>query len=396
MRAWGRLPSEVVEDLRKREWDNSGRLIARLLGDRTFPIAQPLKPPTGSQALENIAHFHEYIGAWMTWPKAGQVIWESRKYQQLGEHRVPVSLKIDSIQALIEALGENAVARSHRWAARMSPLLEIEQKLFPCVVKQLSALELLSVTDVKLLAKTLTQLKSGMGKGLYLRALPLVGVDTKFVETHQTLLVALLDGLYGQEVSSAGGLESWLCCTPVPKNWLFVRPLCPATRSALAGLSLLRLSLEQLLEHPLPGKRILVVENYQSGFALPTLADTVAVFGGGLNTLWMQALWLKQKEIGYWGDIDTWGLKILAEVRQRQPHVQALMMDEAALEAHANRTVHEPSPVAAPLTGLTLEELGLFESLRSGARGFGRLEQERLSQDFIVSRLLAWIAGNPV
>lgn len=391
MRAWGRLPGEVVAELRKREWDNPGRLKSRLLGDRSFPISRPLKPPTGNQALDDVAHFHAYIGAWMKWPKAEQVVWEPRKYQQLGEHSVPVSLKVDSIQALIEALGGDAVERSHRWAARMNPLLEIEQKLFPVLVKQLPALELLSVTDVELLAKTLLQLKPGMGEGLYRRALPLVGVDSKFVETYQALLVALLDGLHDQQVSMVGGLEPWLCCIPVPNNWLFVRPLCPATRRALAGFSLLKISLDQLLEQPLPGMRILVVENIQSGFALPQLPNTVAVFGGGRNTSWLQAEWLSQKEIGYWGDIDTWGLKILAEVRLRQPHVQALMMDGFTLAAHIERGVDEPSPTDAPSAGLTLEELDLFESLRARERGVGRLEQERLSQDFIVSRLLAWI-----
>ncbi|NIR95359.1 MAG: hypothetical protein GWO08_17420, partial [Gammaproteobacteria bacterium] len=64
---------------------------------------------------------------------------------------------------------------------------------------------------------------------------------------------------------------------------------------------LLQLSTQTLRAAPLPATNILVVENTQSGYGLPALNDTVAVFGGGANVSWMDAPWLRDKNIGYWG-----------------------------------------------------------------------------------------------
>ncbi|MCY1297965.1 hypothetical protein D9M70_474250 [compost metagenome] len=158
----------------------------------------------------------------------------------------------------------------------------------------------------------------------------------------------------------------------------------------LAGFDVLRIPLEQLLEHPLPGERVLVVENLQSGFGLPDMPGTVAVFGGGRNTVWLKARWLKEKRIGYWGDLDTWGLKFLADVRVMQPHAEALMMDKSTLLAYRDRGVSEVRPANLPELGLSYAETELFESLRSGEYGIGRLEQERLSQDYVVDVLQSW------
>lgn len=390
MRAWGRLPQEIIEELRRVEWDHPGRLRDRLSGERRFPIQQLLGLPTGTQALEDIGHFHDYVAAWRRWPKPHQVIWKPRQFRQLGKCDVPERLVIESTQALIEILGAQAIERSAAWAARMEPLLSFNKSLYPTLVRQLLDLERLSIRDVELLALVLPQLRHGMGEGRYFRALPLQGVDTKFLEVNQSLITALLDGLYEQQVSNCGGLERWLGCIPVPSNWLYVRPLCPQVRRALAGFDVLRLPLEQLLEHPLPGERVLVVENLQSGFGLPDLPGTVAVFGGGRNTIWLQARWLKAKCIGYWGDLDTWGLKFLADARVMQPHVEALMMDRTTLVAYVERGVGEERPADLPETGLSVAEVELFGSLRSREYGIGRLEQERLSQDYVVEALQRW------
>ncbi|MCG0434814.1 DUF2220 domain-containing protein [Pseudomonas aeruginosa] len=93
------------------------------------------------------------------------------------------------------------------------------------------------------------------------------------------------------------------------------------------------------------------------------------MFGGGANTAWLQAEWLKDRRIGYWGDLDTWGLKFLADARLRQPHVEAVMMDRDTLIAHVERGVCEERPAELPDYGLTLAERSLFEELRSGRYG---------------------------
>lgn len=391
MRDWGRLPDDVVEEMRRLEWDHTGRLRQRLLGTRPFPIPCLLKPPTGSQALEDLDHFHGYIAAWRKWPWPNQVAWVTKRFRQLGECEIPVRLEIESTQALIAALGAEAVERSRGWAERMEPLLSLDKALFNTLIKVLAELEKLSMVEIHLLIRLLPQLQCGMGRGRYLRALPLQKVDTKFVELNESLITALLDAIHDQEVSAHGGLEAWLGCRAKPSNWLYVKPLCPEVKGRFAGLDLVRLSFEQLMTYSLPAENVLMVENLQAGYSLSELRDTIAVFGGGSNTAWVQADWLKSKRIGYWGDLDTWGLKFLSDVRLRQPHVEAVMMDRETLIAHVERGVCEELPAELPEYGLTPAEQTLFDDLRSSRFGVGRLEQERLSQDFVEKSLNRWL-----
>ncbi|AWF62243.1 hypothetical protein PA15_0322900 [Pseudomonas aeruginosa HB15] len=67
------------------------------------------------------------------------------------------------------------------------------------------------------------------------------------------------------------------------------------------------------------------------------------------------------------------------------------MMDRDTLIAHVERGVCEERPAELPDYGLTLAERSLFEELRSGRYGVGRLEQERLSQDYVEQRLAVWL-----
>ena len=389
---WGRLPDDARAYLQHYEWDNNRNLRARLTRERDFPIEIPLKPPTGKQALTDIVHFHAWMQAWgdVLLPDGVDISWELRQYRELAAQHTPVNVRLRSMQALIAWLGPAAIARSQCWEQRMRPILDYDQSLYPVLVKHLTALENMAQPEADLIAQALPQFRPGMGNGDYLRALPLVGVDTKFVETHQTLLGDLLDVLHTGAISNSGGLCHWLNCRQKPDNWLWIRPLCPLTRSALAGLPLLRLDAETLRTHPLPGKRILVVENLESGYALPPLAGTVAVFGGGKNIAWMDADWLHDRQIAYWGDIDSWGLQILADARRLQPHLQALLMDEATLRKHQHHMTHESSPCESLPENLTIVEQQVFQRLRDRAYGNTRLEQERLAADYVASSLGAW------
>ncbi len=388
--AWGLLPDQVITALRRREWENTARLRARLDGSRPFPIRFSLKPPTASQALENLDHFRRFVRLWQDWSHPSLIRWESRHWRRLGRQDIPVAVQIDSMSRLIDILGPGARARSRRWQTLMEPLLELEPRLSPVLVRHLTALEEMGEEETRLLARLLPQLRAGMGQGDYLRALPVREVDTKFVETHQRLIGECLDVIHAGAVSAQGGLSRWLGCLDTPKGWLLVRPLCPRSRSRLAGLGLLQLDFHGLLTHELPAEHILIVENKQSGYALPPLEDTIAVFGGGRNTAWMRALWLNHKHLGYWGDIDTWGLAILSDARSHQSHLEALMMDEATLQCHLSRMVEEKNPHESLPPHLTEEETRLFLSLRNGHFGKNRLEQERLAPDYVLENLNRW------
>ena len=391
MKAWGLLPKAVVAEIEKREWQHGPNLRARLCGERPFPLRMLLKAPTGDQALADLEHFRLFIASWKAWPQPGQLEWQRRKYQRIGEHDVPVALRIDSMPDLIAVLGPAAEARNRRWQERMRPLLDLDPRLAKALLKHLDTIENMTADNALMIAQVLPQLQPGLGREALLRALPLQHVDTKFVEEHSAPLIDLLDCLHASAVTTAGGLLAWLGCRANPGGWMQVRPLCRQSRERLAGLPLLQLDTQTLREYPLPAARILIVENKQSGYALPALDDTIAVFGGGRNTAWMEADWLRTKRIGYWGDIDSWGLAILSEARFRQAHVQSLMMDEAAVLQHQTRMIDESESYKQLPEYLTEAEQQLFQRLQNRYYGKTRLEQERLAPDYVLRHLDAWL-----
>ena len=392
--SWGRTPEEALAVLRRREWDDPARLRARLLGERTFPVRLPLGVPTGDRAIEDLSRFRRWVEDWRAFAHRACVEWEPRRLRRLGEQRVPVALTVSSMHQLADVLGPAALARTAAWEARLEPLLTLADPsrratLYRALVRRLERVERLRPDEVALLVRLVPQLSSGLGRGAYLRALPLRGVDTKFVEAQGVLLTGVLDALHDGDVGAAGGLGAWLGCLESPEGWLTVRPLCETTRAALGDLPILQLPARHLSERALPAGRILVVENLQSGLALPELPGTVAVAGAGRNVAWLDAPWLQNLRVGYWGDVDSWGLQILAEARGRCAHLEPLMMDRRTLDAHRERAVPEPGSCVPDDARLTKEEVALSRELRAGG-GALRLEQERLSMDWIRAELERW------
>lgn len=395
---WGVLPEQATEQLRAREWNNRRKLKQRLKGSDLPAMEVKLKPPQGSRALGDLGHFRRFIDAWRAYPQASCVRWKTISYRDLGEQNVPTSLAVADVATLARILGEVEQHALQHWQARISRLLaepfargaQLQHALFHVLIDYLEELERYTDLDMELLLVLIPQLQPGMGNGGFLRALSVRYVDTKFLEQNYSLIEQIVNLLYAGKVLASGGLLAWLNCQANPAGWLWVRPLSERSRQALGGIPLLQLATETLRSIELPARRILVVENVQSGLALPELEDSIAVFGGGKNISWMSAPWLEQKTVGYWGDIDSEGLRILADARRRLPTIAALMMDEITLLKHRERMVDEPDSAGLEPVGLEPQELNLFRYLRSGRFGYTRLEQERIAPDYVHESLMRW------
>lgn len=395
---WGLLPDAALQQLRAREWSNRKRLKQRLKGMELPNMEVKLKPPQGSSSLNDLGHFQRFVDAWRDFPHATCVRWKTISYRNLASQQLPASLMVADVATLAKLLGETEQLTLQLWQARISQILAepfaqgagLQRALFNLLIDYLEELERYTDLDTELLISLIPQLRSGMGGGGFLRALPVRHVDTKFIEQNYTLIEQITDLLHDGEVLASGGLLAWLDCRANPRGWLWVRPLCEHCRQALGGLPLLQLATDTLLDFELPARHVLVVENVQSGLALPPLKDTIAVFGGGKNLSWLDAEWLEQKRVGYWGDIDSEGLCMLADARRKLPSIDALLMDEQTLVQYQERMVDEPLSILAEPVGLNVEELRLFRNLRSGRFGKGRLEQERIAPDHVLEALNLW------
>lgn len=421
---WGLLLEDVVDNLKHKQWRNSGKLKRLLKEDSAFPIEIALKAPRGNTALEDIHHFQRFVSSWKAFSEdksrhACEVKWESRTFRSLAEQQIPTHFKILNIGALACLLGKNEEHQlnkrrlkiayiSNALAALHENTTSVEQRrdkkhagedsdgnskqraLFLTLIDNLERLDKFNSSDLELLVKLIPQLKQGMAEGCYLRALPVKFVDTKFIENNlriiESIAMALIDETIGEM-----GLLSWLHCRQKPKDWLLVKPLCEQTIKALGGIPLLRLSSDTLLDFELPARNILVVENEQPCLSLGNVPDTISISGGGKNVAWMNAKWLRNKRVGYWGDIDSEGLGILSDARSKLSTLAPLMMDIATVEAYQERIVAEPDSVSKEPIALTGEESALFKVLRSKKYNGARLEQERLPLDYVMQNIASWI-----
>ncbi len=434
---WGLLPEDVLLTLKNKHWQNSRNLKSLLSGGDSFPLVVPLKPPRGNAAIQNIGHFQNFVSSWKSFSQdsingAGQergdskskgfeVVWEKRNFRSLAEQDVPTHLDILDIGSLACILGSDEERQLQYWLSKIRYIFESlssqsylpqsqshqassyegssshdsslrgsDQNLFQALIDHLETLDGFEQDDLELLVRLLPQLQKGMGQGCYLRALPVTFVDTKFIEKNLRIIESVVTALVDRSVKDIG-LMSWLDCKEKPRDWLLVKPLCQETRSLLGGLPLLRLSSDTLQEFELPARNILVIENEQSCLALSDVHNTIAVSGGGKNVSWMKAGWLADKNVGYWGDIDSEGLAILSDARSRLSSITPLMMDELTVKTFAERMVPEPDSVSKDPVSLTETELALFKGLRADQYADKRLEQERLPMEYVAQHIDAWV-----
>ncbi|MGH8864452.1 MAG: Wadjet anti-phage system protein JetD domain-containing protein [Burkholderiales bacterium] len=178
-----------------------------------------------------------------------------------------------------------------------------------------------------------------------------------------------------------------------------VRVLCPQLRVLLGGLCDIESPAVQIAAMPIRPQICLIVENQNTGIALPDMPGAVVFMQLGLAVDQLDPIaWLHDADHQvYWGDLDTHGFAALARARRRFPRMVSILMDEATLLAHRSMWVREdkPSKVESP-EGLTPEELAVYEGLRINRWDEQvRLEQERISWPTALHKLRSagW-AGN--
>jgi hypothetical protein len=302
---------------------------------------------------------------------------------------IPVAWELSNLDELAFATEDSATVANVQRLKRLIAAVDVQ--FHRVIVRRLSLHEAQAEDDVVAMAWLATRLEPGCGMGRPLRAVGAdhPGVDTKFLERNQPLLKAFLDARFEGQCSPQG-LPRFLGCVEEGEHWLLVVPLdegiLPFARQRVRALDLSKTAL--------PAPHVLVVENEQCVHQLPRLEGTVAVLGAGLNLEWLSGAAFNGKRIGYWGDMDSWGMTMLASARTWRPELTALLMDEAIFQSLRDRAVIEPTVagLSAP-ANLSKTEERLYQLLVSSDKG--RLEQEYLPIDRVHFALKAWRENVP-
>lgn len=379
-------------------WNSADWRERQLLGaTAAWPLTLAIGQPDTAVFLNDAAALRCHLQQWRAVEQhgLGSVQWQERRYRGSSDAiAVPTHWQLAKPSQCIAAISHFKVpghAQVKSDYARLSTLIAgVERPGFQrLLVRRLVQWRETPTEAVIAAAHTALQLEPGCAQGKPLRALAVQGNDTKFFERHASLLTALLDERFDGEASRQG-LVGFLGALPEDDHWLLIAPLSPD----LLPFAQMRVRASELLTTPLPDSRILLVENERCLHQLPQpAAHTIAVLGAGLNLGWLAAPWLQGRRVAYWGDLDTWGLHMLATARHHLPHLQALLMDAATFSAHQHLAVAEPvhAPDCACGT-LAPDEATLCVHLRTQQKG--RLEQEFVPTNAVHRAVRAWVDGD--
>ncbi|MEZ6117166.1 MAG: DUF3322 domain-containing protein [Pirellulaceae bacterium] len=375
-------PVELKATL-KRQWQNPNLREARLLSAASaWPIQIPIGRPAPGKVLSSLDEVKRHVETWRM-IKLGEVIWKPIRYRATAEPiDIPVSWKLDKPSEWIEACGDTNIRAEFETLAEL--VKHASPEFHSLLVRRRSLWLGKSVGEVQQALRLGAWLTPGCAQGRPLRTLSMAGIDTKFFERHASLLTTLLDARFDGEVSRMG-LEDFLGAFREGDHWLLVIDL----DGSLLPFKKMRVRSSELKQAGLLGRRLLIVENEACQHQLPEVPETITVLGAGFDLSWTEGQWLADRQVAYWGDIDTWGLQFLARARTAIPHLEALLMTERLFNEFAAASVPEPIIAGTEIpSGLTSAESTLYHRLQQSPRG--RLEQEFLPPTLVQAAILAW------
>ncbi|MDN6298136.1 MAG: DUF3322 domain-containing protein [Halomonas sp.] len=373
-------PRDIRQRLEKR-WAKGDLLRACARPEDTFPLRLALKKPTAAQLLEDFDAARRWAHAWQQAEcPALELEWQTTQHRQLGRNSVPVAAIVPSLDAALRHLHRRDDARAYQ--ALVADITRHCPALADwCQRKPLKVLELKDKWPA--LLAILEWMQANPRPELYIRQLEIPGVHTKLIEGNRGLLAELLDPVlpaHAIDPSAVGArqFEQRYGFRRRPSR-LRLRLLDSAQR--IAGLDDIELPCEQFAALDVPVSRVYIVENDVTALAFPSTPAAMVIFGQGygIGRQLAGAQWLKDKEVYYWGDIDTHGFRILSQLREALPHSRSLLMDAATLKAHCHLWGSEPRPHTGPLAHLTAAEDETYRMLGTLKPGCHlRLEQEQI------------------
>lgn len=381
-----KTPADVRQLLRRR-FDRQHRAwLEAGPENQAWPLNIALGLPGEQAALAQLEATRAWVRTWQAWQGEGSVCWTERRWRTLGTQRLPELLRLDSPRQLAWWIG--ALERWDRAVLRHARLVQRWPALASRAAVAFDALADFSDSDVDRLFAALAWFEANPSSGLYLRQVPIPGLDTKWIETRQSLLCSLLGALRGGEAGSADIYA--LCGLRRVPGLVRLRVLDPALRQRTGGVGDLSAPVDELARLSLEPCHVLIVENLQTGLALEDMPGAVAFMALGYGVDQLGRLpWVGGAQCRYWGDIDTHGFAILNRARSVLPNLRSFLMDEHTLLRHRTLWSEEPSQHPAQvLERLHVGEAEVYRGLKQHSWGPSvRLEQERIALDWVACEL---------
>ena len=351
---------EFVKELKKKLIKKfiSGELIKKYY-ENDLPLIYKRKKPSEKEFLKEYKSY-DYDNKF--------ALFEEVNYKGIGHQKVLRGVKFKNFYELVEFIGKK------------KEFLKFEKFLFKdkdliSFLKQNPKILLdnLDIWDKVLAFKEF--FKNNPKPNIYIRELPIIGVDTKFIQTHKKIIDKILMQVceYDKNITSLAnyGFEK--------KYFLKY----PKERIRLKNKEWddIEINIDDLKKFN--EKKLFIIENLQTYLAFPRVKDYLVVYGGGFKAGVLKGL---EYEAIYWGDIDKAGFAILSMVRGYM-NTKSFLMDLKTFKQFEDLSVLDNVQNYNGLN-LTSEE---FECLNYIKKVNKRLEQERIPFDYVLKELVSLI-----
>ena len=372
-------------------WDRGLLLASVAGGESVFPRRLALKGPDSRALGERFSEVRDWIAGLVANEGLYRIEWRSVNHRVLGANRIPSAIWIDSLEQALGLIGKHRAAE--RFAGMVERTRETRAELIPWLAKRpLRALAL--AEEWPQLLAIIDWLSKHPRPEVYLRQVDLPGVHTKLIEGHRGVLAELFDLVLPEEAIDATHTGAFGFCRRYgfldkPARVRF-RMLDPTVRllpmASDQDITLTQAAFSSLAP---PVTTVFITENEINFLAFPNVRDSMVIFGAGYGFANLATVhWLQEKNILYWGDIDTHGFAILNQLRGFFPHTVSFLMDRETLLAHRQFWGSEPQPQTGDLLRLTTEEQALYDQLRQHTWGVSvRLEQEKIGFRYLAAAL---------
>lgn len=351
-----------------------------------WPLEVPLGTPTEQQASRQLEAVASWTASWRSCRGPGNVDWVERKWAKLGTHALPWKLSLHSPEEVAEWAGQ--LRRWQKARKRYQEMVQNCSALVEALPRHFDVLADYEETDFRRLQSFLSWIRAHPDSRLYVRQLPIEGLDTKWIESRKTVIATLVAALRGDRKAEDGFFK---CCgLRQPPHLIRLKLLDPLLRSRTGGLGDFYASVDDIAALDVQPLILYIVENLQTGLAFEDLPGSAVLMHLGYDVgILGQIPWISCCRCVYWGDIDTHGFAMLSLARSAIPHLESILMDEDTALSHRELWVTEKEPHAATeLRHLTRSEQLVYSHLKQQHWGCNvRLEQERISWDFAWRRI---------
>ncbi len=389
MASWSTY-SDIVDAVKKK-WKNGDILRECITNNDLFPLSIKLKIPTKNEIMNNLLEARE----WKTNLKKNEkstknfgyeLIIHEFNYREIGKTELPTHAVIPSLEDAVKLMKKessiklfnfNVNSLTNKWPMLIDWIIKYPHKVIDKIGQNLDKFE-----------SIVAWFENNPDKYIYVREISIKRIDSKFIENNKTLIEELLLYVLPEEriESDAKGFEEKFKLKRKP---MMIRFRVLDSSRIENQFSDITVSINEFKNWNPGYKKVFVTENEINFLSFPNVDNACIIFGKGYEVgIFSDIKWLKDKEVYYWGDIDTHGFNILSRARSHIPNIKSFLMTEDIFREHKEFWVTEEKQFTSVIQHLTPHENEMVEILQNNVLGNKlRLEQERIRFDLVVEYL---------